>query len=137
MAIQAKCPRLLHVGSEEYKYLQILSILSINIVFTSPFVPYPTINTNFILQQITIIQNFNMRSNTLITALALTSVVVAAPVPNDPVSDMFTKISDLIGSPFGNGNGNGNGNTAGVGNDGNVSLQPSPLCFLCCLFLVA
>jgi len=60
-----------------------------------------------------------MRSNTLITAFALASVAVAAPVPNDPVTDMFTKISDLIGSPFGNGNGNGNGNTAGVGNDGN------------------
>jgi hypothetical protein len=63
-----------------------------------------------------------MRSNTLIAALALSTAAVAAPLPTDPVKDTITQISDLLGSPFGNGNGNGNGNLAGVGNDGNVCI---------------
>jgi hypothetical protein len=56
-----------------------------------------------------------MRSTTLIAALALAIAAVAAPVPNDPISDSITKITDLVGPPFGNGKGNGN--------DGNVSYN--------------
>jgi hypothetical protein len=67
-----------------------------------------------------------MHSKTFLAVFALATSVIAAPLPNDiwgaepSQKSGLQEISDILGSPFGNGNKDGNGNAAGNGNDGNV-----------------
>jgi len=64
-----------------------------------------------------------MHSKTFFTVFALATAVVSAPLPGSGdvwASSPPTKsISDLLGSPFGNGNGDASSNEVGSGNDKN------------------
>ncbi|KAE9368305.1 hypothetical protein N431DRAFT_443757 [Stipitochalara longipes BDJ] len=62
-----------------------------------------------------------MHSKTLLTVFALATAVAAIPVPNDiwGSSPSTESLSDILGSPFGNGNSDGSSNSAGNDNQGN------------------
>jgi hypothetical protein len=69
-----------------------------------------------------------MHSRTILVAVALSTIALAAPVPNDNIwganpststSSAESSVESILGSPFANGNNDGSGNSVGSGNAGN------------------